>query len=285
MTTFDTPAPIALTVDLPAGDVHVIASDRPDTTVDVSPSRGISKTDTLAAEQAIVDFADGRLVVRVPRAPGLFGRDGAVRVRVCLPSGSTLHAEASSADLRVDGPVGDSTVKMASGDVRFEQTGSLRVDTASGDVTVGRSDGDVGVTVQSGDVRIDDIAGSAVVRCTSGDVRLGGVGGSTRISGAKGDVVVERADGDVTVKVTSGDIRIDEVVRGSLLIEASSGDLEVGVREGTAAWLEVTSQSGTVRNQLAEADGPSHSDETVEVRARTVSGDVTVRRARPVRVA
>jgi DUF4097 and DUF4098 domain-containing protein YvlB len=285
MATFDTPAPIHLSVDLPAGDVHVIASDRTDTTVDVSPSRAISKADGLAAEQATVDFTDGRLVVRVPRAPGMFGRDGAVRIRVLLPSGSTLSAEAASADLRVEGPVGDSTVKTASGDVRFEETGSLRVDTSSGDLTVGRSGGDVGVTVQSGDVRFGDITGSAVVRCTSGDVRIGGVAGHLKVNGAKGDVTVDRADGDVTVKISSGDIRIGEVVRGSLLVEASSGDLDVGVREGTAAWLEVTSLSGTVRNQLTESDGPGHSEETVEVRARTVSGDVTVRRARPLQVA
>ena len=35
MTTFDTPGPITATVDLPIGELHVVASDRTDTTVEV----------------------------------------------------------------------------------------------------------------------------------------------------------------------------------------------------------------------------------------------------------
>jgi hypothetical protein len=285
MATFDTPAPIGFTVDLPAGIVHVVASERTDTTVDVTPARVLSKADVSAAEQATVDFTDGLLVIRVPRAPGMFGRHGAVRVRVCLPSGSTVNADAASADVRIEGPVGDSRVKTASGDVRCEESTSLRVDTAKGDVTLGRSGGDVGITVQAGDIKIGEVAGSAVVRCTSGDVTLGTVAGHLTVNGANGDITVERAAGDVTVKISSGDVTIGEVIRGSLLVEASAGDLEVGIREGTAAWLEVTSLSGSVRNLLTESEGPGPAEDTIEVRARTVSGDVTIHRSRLARAA
>ena len=48
--------------------------------------------------------------------------------------------------------------------------------------------------------------------------------------------------------------------------------------EGTAAWLDVASQHGRVRNLLQDAAGPDEDDRTVEVRASTSYGDVVVRR-------
>ena len=56
------------------------------------------------------------------------------------------------------------------------------------------------------------------------------------------------------------------------------GDLEVGIREGTAALLDVSSQFGRVKNTLAAADAPEPSAETVEVRARTSIGEIVIRR-------
>jgi hypothetical protein len=57
------------------------------------------------------------------------------------------------------------------------------------------------------------------------------------------------------------------------------GELEVGIREGTAALLDVRSQYGNVRNFLTASDGPKASDQTVEVRARTSYGDIVIRRS------
>jgi DUF4097 and DUF4098 domain-containing protein YvlB len=278
--TFDTPAPVSASVDLPAGDVRVAAGDRTDTAVEVAPASPTSKADVRTAEQAIVEYADGRLLVKVPRQPGLLGRTGAVRVTIALPAGSELHAGTASGDVRAEGPLGECTVKTASGDVLLEETGTLRVDTASGDVTVGRVAGDAAVTVRSGDVRIRAVAGAAAVRTTSGDIRLGAVAGDLRVAGAKGDITVDSAGHDVTVKTASGDIRIGEVFRGVVHVETASGDLEIGVREGSAAWLDVDSRSGDVRQTLTESAAPVAGEQTVEVRARVLSGDIRIRRSR-----
>ena len=51
-------------------------------------------------------------------------------------------------------------------------------------------------------------------------------------------------------------MRLGEVVRGSVVLETKLGDLEVGIREGTAAWLDVNSQFGRVHNALEAADAP-----------------------------
>ena len=54
----------------------------------------------------------------------------------------------------------------------------------------------------------------------------------------------------------------------------------VGIREGTAAYLDVRAAAGKVYNALEPSDGPEPSAETVELRARTTAGDVVVRRLR-----
>ena len=57
------------------------------------------------------------------------------------------------------------------------------------------------------------------------------------------------------------------------------GDLEIGIAEGTAAWLEVNTGFGQVRNLLDNTTRPKESDQTVEVRARTSFGGITIRRS------
>jgi len=74
---------------------------------------------------------------------------------------------------------------------------------------------------------------------------------------------------------------IGEVVRGKVSATSKNGSVEVGVREGSAAWLELNTDVGRVYNELASSDAPEAGDpaDKVEVRASTKLGDVTIRRA------
>jgi hypothetical protein len=63
------------------------------------------------------------------------------------------------------------------------------------------------------------------------------------------------------------------------VLETAAGELEVGVREGTAAWLDVSAHHGRVRTSLDEASTPDEGEATVEVRARTSYGDIVIHRA------
>jgi hypothetical protein len=65
-------------------------------------------------------------------------------------------------------------------------------------------------------------------------------------------------------------------------VQTGSGDIEIGVEEGTAARLDLRTHSGTVRNELRHADGPADGDETLTVHVRTGSGDVSVQRSTAV---
>jgi hypothetical protein len=62
-------------------------------------------------------------------------------------------------------------------------------------------------------------------------------------------------------------------------VQTSAGDLEVGVASGVAAWLDVSSSFGTMRNDLDTVDGPDESDATVEIRGRTGAGNIVIHRA------
>lgn len=59
MPTFDTPKPISITIDIAAGNVHFVASDRTDTTVEVRPGDDTNQADVKAAAQTRVDYLDG----------------------------------------------------------------------------------------------------------------------------------------------------------------------------------------------------------------------------------
>ena len=280
MTTFETPQPITVTIDGGAGHVTIRASDRSDTVVDVRPTDPAESKDVQAAEETTVEYAGRRLSVRVPKFKlrSLIGRTPSVDVTIDLPSDSRADIKAW-ADVRSEGRLGEITVETAAGAVRVDETGRSKLKTAAGDVSLGRSVGHADVTTSSGKIWIGAVDGTAVAKTSNGDITIGEVTGDLRLNTANGDITVERALASVGAKTAFGSIRVGEVVRGSVELETSFGQLEVGVRQGTAAWLDVKSHFGNVRSRLEASDEPSSSDDTVEVRGRTGYGDIVIRRA------
>ena len=68
MPTFDTPGPITVNADLLAGELRVVAGDRPDTIVHVRPAEETEERDRRAAEQTRVELVSGTLTIRGPLA-------------------------------------------------------------------------------------------------------------------------------------------------------------------------------------------------------------------------
>ena len=282
MPTFDTPHPVSATVELVLGEVRITASERADTVVDVRPSDAANPADVKAAETTHVAFANEKLVVRAPKArPRLSTRNntGSIDVTIEVPAGSHLDGSGQVADFHSDGRLGDTRVRTGLGQVRLDWAGALHVKNGAGDVTVDRATGHTEITAGTGDVRLREVDGSAVIRNANGDTWVGLAGGDTRVKAANGSIAVDRANASLSAKSANGDVRVGEVARGSVVVETHIGELEVGIREGTAAWLDVNAVAGRVRNELATADAPDSSGERVEVRARTSIGDVVIRRA------
>ncbi|MGJ6964018.1 DUF4097 family beta strand repeat-containing protein [Streptosporangium sp. G11] len=283
MPTFDTPEPISATIVIATGNVRITASDRTDTVVEIRPSDKLNDADVRAAEQIRVEYSGGRLLVKAPgdKTRSWLDRDGSVEVTLDLPTDSRVDAN-TSADLRCEGRLGESKFTTAAGDIWLDQTDKLQLTTASGDVTVARSVGHTDVTTADGGIRIGEIYGTAVIRTTNGDIALGEATGDLRLNTAYGDITVDRALASIGAKSAHGSVRIGEVVRGSVALETASGELEVGIREGTAAWLDVQTRYGTVSNSLDACEGPEQSDEAAKVRAHTEYGDIVIRRSRPL---
>jgi DUF4097 and DUF4098 domain-containing protein YvlB len=281
MPTFDTPQPISATLSLGfvVGNVRISASDRTDTTVDVRPIDSSSKADLKVAEQTRIEYADGRLVVNAPKLRSLFGRTGGIDVTIELPSGSRLQGETGMGELHCDGRLGECQFKTSYGEIRLHRAGVVNLKSASGDVTVDHADGGAEVTASNGAVRIRRIDGPATVKNSNGDSWIGEVTGDLRLNAANGAITVDQAHAGVTAKTANGSVRIGEVTRGAVTLETAAGTLEVGIRAGTAAWLDLNTVSGRVRNELAASVGPDNAEETVEVRARTYVGDIIIRRS------
>ena len=279
MPSFDTLGAISVTARVDAGSIQFTAGERADTVVEVRPRDPKKNLDVRTAEQTEVTCAGGVLTVRTPKS-SLFGRPGVVDVTVDLPVGSRIDMTGAWTQVLGEGRLGEVRVKTSSGDVRLDATGPLHLTASHGSITVDRAEGPAEITTSSGSLRVGLVDGPAVLKNSHGTTTVGAVTGELRVSGANGDISIERAEDSVTATTAHGTLRVAEVARGTIQLETSYGSIEVGIRQGTAAWLDANSGSGQVRNTLAASESPDKAQDTVEVRARTRHGNIDIRRAR-----
>ena len=141
--------------------------------------------------------------------------------------------------------------------------------------------GDLEVATASGELRFGRVHGSAAAKNSNGATTLGHITGDVRVKSANGQISIERADANVVCKTAHGRTVIGELRQGEVTIAAAAGGIDIGIADGTAAWLDLNSQFGQVLNELEVSDGPGSSDRTVKVTAKTYSGDIVVRRSSP----
>jgi DUF4097 and DUF4098 domain-containing protein YvlB len=279
MSTFATQEPISVRLEVLVVDVRIAASKRPDTVVEVRPSDPDKELDVTAAEQTKVDYANGNLVIKGPTARAYWRKVGSVDVTIELPEGSTVHGKAAVATVVSEGRLGECRFNTSAGSIRLDQTGPLHLSTSAGDVSVDDVSGTVEISTGSGEVRIREIDGTATIKNSNGATWVGDITGDLRVNSANGNITVDKALATVDARTANGSVRVGEVVRGSVGLETSMGELEVGIREGTAAWLDVHTSFGAVRSSLTAADAPEKAASSVEVRARTAFGDILIHRA------
>ncbi|WP_326770497.1 DUF4097 domain-containing protein (plasmid) [Streptomyces sp. NBC_01591] len=296
MPSFETPEPISATLELEAGTARIIAGKRTETVVEVLPCNGSDDNDVRAAQQTQVTCSGGRLTVTTPKKRSLFGKPGAIEVSVELPAGSEVRATSAMGGFFCEGRFGEVTLKTSLGDLQVDEAADAGLRTGHGDIRLARSTGDVEV-IGSGRIEIGTVAGTATVKNSNGTTEVGEVTGGLKTDTANGDISVgiahsivsaKAANGRIEIGVahagvdamsSNGRIRVSDATRGRIDLRTSVGDLEVGIHEGTAAWLDLNAKYGTVRNSLGSSAGPAESDETAEVHARTAAGDVIIRRA------
>jgi DUF4097 and DUF4098 domain-containing protein YvlB len=278
MPTFSTPAPIDLAIKLPVGAIEVIASDRNDTVVTVSPTNPGKPVDVRGAEETAVEFDGQRLTITGPRPRFSFvGPFESIDVKVELPIGSRLTAENSSGPVRTSGRLGATRIKSSLVDI--DTTGDLSVRSLNGNVTVATADGTVDITADHGQIRLGAVMGDATLKASHGSISVTEARGDLEAKLSYGDLTITRALGSVDAKTAYGSIELLEVSSGSVQVESGYGQVTIGVRPGVPAWLDLSSKAGRVRSDLEGDRAPEPSEQTVAVRARTQYGDITVQHA------
>jgi hypothetical protein len=279
MPTFNTPTPIDLAIKLPVGAIEIVAGDRDDTIVTVSPTNPKKAVDVRGAQETKVDFDGQRLTITGPRPRFSFvGPYESVDVKVELPTGSRLTAETSVGAVRSTGRLGATRVKSSL--VDLDGTGDLWVRAMNGNVTVANADGGVEITADHGQIRVGTVTGDAILKASHGSVTIGESGGDLDAKLSYGDLQITKALASVAAKTAYGSIGLFEISSGSIQVESGYGTVTIGVRPGIPAWLDLSSKDGRVRNELDGDRAPEPSEQTVAVRARTQYGDITIQRAK-----
>jgi hypothetical protein len=278
MPIFDTPSPIDADLDVSIGHVDMIASERADTLVEITPTNRDRSGDASLARESTVSFEHGRLRIRVPRRLNLFGQSDSVDVRIELPSGSRADIESAYGSVRIRGELDATRIVAKYGNVSADRLGDLVLVAPYGSVDIGEVDGRLDATVGHGQLRITRVTGDARLRGSHGVIDLGTVEGAIDAS-TSGPLTIGRALGDVTARSAHGAIRVLEAEGGILRLENGYAEVEVGVPAGVAAWVDAASAHGAVRNELTPSPEAAPSDRTAELHLRTNWADILIRRA------
>ena len=220
--------------------------------------------------------ADARLRLRISAVSGRVTVTAEARGDVVVERGGVTSAAADGAvEIRGDKP-SDAVV------VRCPAASDVVVGTRSGSVELEGRFGTVGVTSQSGSIRVAE-ASEADLRTVSGVVELGACAGRCRVSttsgridvGAtrdaeisttSGSVGLDDVTGTVQARSVSGSVRIASAANGPITVHTVSGSITIHLPEGVRPTVR-SSGHGKLRNSFEAGD-----DVVVEV--ANVSGRV-----------
>jgi DUF4097 and DUF4098 domain-containing protein YvlB len=265
--TFEVQGPVELDVRLASGDIEVDPT-----------AEGRVEVELVAHDeesQRLIDNARIELnphghrptvLVDVPQKRGfsisIFGRSG-IECRIRCPHDSGLAVRTKSADISTRGTLG-----------------GLNVATASGDLDIDRVSGGVNVKSASSDFTAREVAGGVNIQTASGDIDLSIARGPVNVTSVSGDISIGEAYDNVNANSVSGDQDHGAVMQGIVAAHSVSGDVTIAVRRGSKAFLDCTTVSGDTTSELElTSDAPAGEGPLVEIRAKTVSGDIRITRA------
>lgn len=280
MTDFQVDGHASVRVDIQMGRIEVTAAPRQDVSVTVLPSNPGRGGDRAAAEAVRVDrIGGGAIAVKGPYRLQLLGPGDSVDVVVEVPEGADVAALVKYGSIRLAGRLGGVHAEAPYGEVVVEAVDRLELKGGHGDYRIGDTEGDAEVAFKSGTLRMGRIGGRLHLTGADGSIAVDRVQGPAEIATSSGSVEVGTAAAGAAIRAAYGRVRVHDAVQGSIRIDGSYGDVEVGVRRGTAVWLDATSQHGVVRTDLAADAGPSEGEETIELRIRTGYGGIDVHRS------
>lgn len=206
------------------GLIEVMAWDRKELELTGELGPDVEKLEITGNESSI------RIEVKLPK--GDHHVDGGTTLRLRLPAGVTLEAEAVSADVRVRDLKGPVTAESVSGDVRLDvQSAKVRASSVSGDVEVRAPAAEARVSSVSGDVTVRDVRGELRAESVSGDLDLSARElRSLEAETVSGDIELDcepTGDADISVETLSGEVtvRLSAKPDGEVRVETFSGQI------------------------------------------------------------
>ncbi len=193
--------------------------------------------------------------------------------------GSQLRGEAGVAALHCTGALGECRYTTGVGDLHVEEARPVHLTTGAGDIAVDRAGGHAQIVTGSGAVRVGSVDGTAEIKGSNGSTWVGDISKDLRVVAANGSISVDHSHATVVAKTANGDVSLGDVAGGTVMAHTAMGRVDIGIREGVAAWLDLDTKFGKVYNDLDSAARPQPGEQTVEVRARTSFGDITIHRA------
>ena len=226
-----------------------------------------------------VTHAGADVSVVGPYRLNLFGPGDSVEVVVRVPEASDASVSVKYGSTHLSGSLGTVRLALDYGDATIERVGRADLGLGHGELRVESISGDADVTLKSGRARIRHVGGALRLKGSDAGIDVGTVVGMADIATSSGVVQLGDPGPALTVRSAYGPVRIRELTRGAARIEASYGAVTLGVRRGTAVWLDASSRHGVVRNDLSADPGPADGEDTLEVHARTGYGDISLHRA------
>ncbi|MGJ6980274.1 DUF4097 family beta strand repeat-containing protein [Aestuariimicrobium soli] len=281
-TTFAVEGPIQANLSTQRGDIVVdLRPEVTEATVDLQSERELDLTPFTPT------FDDGQLVVdlsRLQRA-GWF-ENHRVSIKVTLPADSGVRGNTGQGDISVSGRLGGGRMTTGQGDVTVAEAHELVAKTGSGDISVQTVHGTLELTTGSGDISVAQNSASVKASTGSGDITLARVTGDGTVNTGSGDITITTVhtapEAQAKLNTGSGDITVRELTGGGLKANTAAGDITIGVRPGIPVWTDVNTLTGRVSSNLQGAGQPREGADHLEIRATTVTGDISLRETSPV---
>ncbi|WP_406247146.1 DUF4097 family beta strand repeat-containing protein [Microbacterium sp. M] len=247
-----------LKIGLVGGQVDVVAHDEPGIRIEV---HGVTTKDLrIESDGTQIEIDHPQIgwdnFLEVFRN---FGSGGPkAEVSVAVPRGIALNLGVVNAGALVSGLANDA-----------------KLNTVSGDIIVDTHTGDLSVNTVSGDVQIRELTGSINANSVSGDVAVTGSVRRITIDTVSGAIWADATGNINTINLNTvagnSTIRLEETLPANYVMRSMSGRVMVdGIDRGATGPTNYTGSAGELAGSF------------VDVRANSVSGDITVLR-QPVR--
>ena len=276
---FATPAPTRLRIEIPNGQITVTAAETATTEIDLSAPQGDRGAMAWVADAEIAQIGD-EIVVRGPKVSlSLFRSWGPIEARITTPLGSDATLSMGAGGVETRGRLGRIVANTGAGSVRLDDCDEARAHTGAGNVEIASVSGSVDTKTGAGTVTIGRIGADAHIITAAGNAHVGDITGSAKFTTAHGNVEVEHAGDNLEVFTASGNVEVRRADHGRVRAKTVSGRVSVGVPNGVAALLDISTLSGRVQSDLAASGAPGDGEACVELILSTVSGNVNVARA------